>query len=234
VGTCSFGEVFQTGNTGSLSLSAANFSLFKFGSPTANLIAYLFKASIQSNLAVPTGLPLAQSANMSTTILPKLGSDCLSTPIGSSGTPNQFLFSGANQISLSPNTWYVIAVMARQGGTLGGSNCWKIGIQTSGSTYSGSAVQLITSSWSNLKNAGFLQDLFFTVYGFQQDCQSSNCLDLYLNVPLAAGLIGLVCMGTAVIYGGGRVIGDKELAWVGFSLVLIVLGIGLLLVWAQG
>jgi hypothetical protein len=92
------GQVFEN-NANSNSLTSADFYIKASGTPAGSMYAVLYAITgTPGSNATPTGSVLATSASIDSTTL-------TSTP-----TLVSFTFSGANQYTLQPNTWYFIGL----------------------------------------------------------------------------------------------------------------------------
>lgn len=219
---CFYGATFQMPASASNNLAVATFKLTRIGSPVGFIAGVLYalqNSSAPASDPVPSPTALATSTNQ------------IAMAAINNVTFQNYNFTFTAPI-LTVGSWYLIGIRTTvPSSTVDFTD--QISLFEGSTGYSGTVERLQAiagvGSWSNL-----VASPTFSVYAGYSDCQSLNCLDLYLNVTLAAGLIGLVCWGTAIIYGGMRILGDKELAWIGYSLILMVLGTGLLLVWAQG
>lgn len=140
-GDTGWGQSFA-GNGGLL--SQAVFYLAKVGSPTGNATANIYAHSgTFGSSSVPTGTALATSATFNVATL------------STSLALITFTFSGANQITLSNGTNYVVSV-EYSGGDV--SNYVRVGYDNTSPTAAGNAAELF-GSWSSNSN-----DLCFYVY----------------------------------------------------------------------
>jgi hypothetical protein len=125
-------------------LNSAKFHLYKEGSPTGNMTAYLYAHSgTYGTSSVPTGSALATSGTVSIATL------------SASYTLVTFTFTGTNKYRLVKNTYYVITVQYGGGDV---SNRLRVGFDGSSPTHSGNGSRY-QSSWGAIG-----QDLCFYVY----------------------------------------------------------------------
>ncbi len=140
--TIKYGQSF-TGDGGTL--NSVKFYLYKTGSPTGNVIAaiYAHSGTFGTN-SVPTGSALATSDNFDVSTLT------------ASYQLISFTFSGANKITLTNGTYYVVVVEYGGGDS---SNRLQVGYDTSSPTHSGNE-SFYVSSWNYLVDG----DACFYVY----------------------------------------------------------------------
>lgn len=128
-----YGQSFNAGGS-NIILNEAQFYLKKVGSPTGNLVAYIYAhTGTFGSTGKPTGSALATSDNFDISTLTT--SLALTT----------FNFSGANEIQLTAGTNYFVVVRS----TGDSSNYLQIGVDASSQTHSGNPAQSNDgSSWT--------------------------------------------------------------------------------------
>jgi len=142
-------QSFTTPATGTYTLATASWFLKKVGSPTGSAYAKIYAHSgTYGTSSVPTGAALATSDAFDISTLTTTFSLV------------SFTFSGANQITLSTNTHYVVVFGEVVSGTLDGSNEVQVGVDGSSPTHGGNCGQYSSSVWNYAA-----YDLPFYVYG---------------------------------------------------------------------
>jgi len=153
------GQSFTTPNDGkTYKLTSAKVYFLKHGSPSGNayIKIYAHSGTFGTN-SVPTGSPLATSdaRNLNT-----VGTD-------DEYSLEEWVFSGANQISLSPNTHYCVVFTYAYGG---GVTFTRIGKKLTAGTAAGNGFYSTDlSAWSSASS-----DVCFYVYGLGTVIFSGN------------------------------------------------------------
>jgi hypothetical protein len=154
-------EVGQSFTSSGGTLNSVRFYMSKTGSPTGSAYAKVYAHSgTYGTSSVPTGAALATSDAFNVATL--TGSPVLTT----------LTFSGANKITLSPATYYVVTLSFAGGN---GSNYPDVGYDDSSPSHGGNAA-LYDGSWSGETAV----DLIFYVYK---------------DDPVAAGQIIMISRG---------------------------------------
>lgn len=127
-------------------LSSSVFYVRRTGSPTGNVVSKIYSHSgTFGTSGVPTGSALATSDNVDITTIP------------TSNTLVAFTFSGANKISLTSGTQYVVTVEYSSGSSL---NNLTVAQDSTSPTFNGNASDYNGTSWSAVST----RDLPFYVY----------------------------------------------------------------------
>ena len=135
-------------NTSASTLDSCKLYLYKSGSPTGNCYAKIYAHSgTYGTSSVPTGDVLATSEALDVT-----------TISNSVFELKTFSFTGANRISLSATTYYVLTISF--GGGPGYFDGIYVGIDSSSPTHDGNAGSLLGTTWSALSG----NDACFYVY----------------------------------------------------------------------
>ena len=131
--------------TSAVTLDSCKFYLRKVGSPTGNAVAKIYAHSgVFGTSSVPTGAALATSDNFD------------SSTLTTTFQPITFDFSGANRITLSASTHYVLTIEYSGGDA---SNAVVVGTDNSDPSHSGNASRYFTS-WLTMT-----RDTIFYLYG---------------------------------------------------------------------
>lgn len=144
-------------------VGSAVFYLNKSGSPTGNAVARVYASSGTPPNAVGTGSPLATSDTLDVSTLTT--SLALTT----------FNFTGANQITLTNGTYYIVVV---DGGSVGdASNFIQAGYDSTSPSHGGNQAEKASISWTSYTS----RDLCFYVYdnGGATPSESSFTLNNY-------------------------------------------------------
>lgn len=148
----SYIEVGQSFTSKSGTLDNVQFLLYKFGSPTGNVTAYIYNITGTYGVtAIPNGAAIATSDVVNIT-----GLDATWTLI-------TFSFSGVNRISLTYGAYYCVTV-----GYSGGDSSNNLNVGQNSGVHGGNGCKYI-SSWQNIST-----DAIFYVYRAETDVASPS------------------------------------------------------------
>lgn len=132
-------------------LYSVKWRIKKDGSPTGNAVAKVYAHSgTYGTSSVPTGAALATSANLDVSTLTTSMQDI------------EFLFSGANQITLTSGTKYFISIEYSGGDA---SNCVRLATDNTSPTHAGNEASYQSSAWT----AASGYDNIFYLYTYDLD-----------------------------------------------------------------
>jgi len=131
-------------------ITRAEFLIYKTGSPTGDAHAVLYAHSgVYGTSSVPTGAPLATSDSFDVSTL------------GGAGVYIMFNFTGAQQVDLTPDTYYVIALEGPTAGTINDVSDWVNIRRDATGAHSGNRIRYTNGAWA----AEAAHDVNFYLYG---------------------------------------------------------------------